>query len=67
VFEFDINWDEHSGACEDVHVFGFIGSSYFSIQYICPEKWCGEKGFNQGIPCVMKVDGDRLIGLWAEA
>ncbi len=23
--------------------------------------------FNKGIPCVMKVDGDRLIGLWAEA
>ena len=23
--------------------------------------------FNKSIPCVMKVDGDRLIGLWAEA
>ena len=45
MFEFDIDWDEHSGACEDVHVFGFIGPSYFSIQYIVTEKWCGEKGF----------------------
>jgi hypothetical protein len=43
MFEFDIDRDEHSGACEDVHVFGFIGPSYFSIQYICPEKWCGKK------------------------
>jgi hypothetical protein len=44
VFEFDINWDEHSGACEDVYVFGFIGPSFFSIQYrmIVPEKWCVE-------------------------
>ena len=23
--------------------------------------------FNKGIPCVMKVDGDSLIGLWAKA
>ncbi len=30
---------EHSGAGEDVHVFGFIGPSYFSIQYIVTEKW----------------------------
>jgi len=45
VFEFDINWDEHSGACEYVHVFGFVGPSYFSIQNIIPEKRCGEKTF----------------------
>jgi hypothetical protein len=53
VFEFDINWDEHSGACEDVHVFGFIGPSYFSIQYIVPEKWCGEKGFTLTVDFVL--------------
>ena len=23
--------------------------------------------FNKSIPCVMKVDGDGVIGLWAEA
>jgi hypothetical protein len=45
VFEFDINWDEHLGACEYVHVFGFVGPSYFSIQNKFPEKRCGEKGF----------------------
>ena len=22
--------------------------------------------FNKSIPCVMKVDGERLIGLWVE-
>jgi len=53
VFEFDINWDEHSGACEYVHVFGFIGPSYFSIQYIVPEKWCGEKGFTLTVDFVL--------------
>ena len=53
MFEFDINWDEHSGACEDVHVFGFIGPSYFSIQYIVPEKWCGEKGFTLTVDFVL--------------
>ena len=23
--------------------------------------------FNQGVPCVMEVDGDWFISLWAEA
>jgi len=46
VFEFDINWYEHSGACEYVHVFRFVGPSYFSIQYKFPEERCGEKGFS---------------------
>ena len=27
MFEFDINWNEHSGACEYVYVFGFVGPS----------------------------------------
>ena len=55
MFEFDIDRDEHSGACEDVHVFGFIGPSYFSIQYIFPEKWCGEKGFTLTVDWVLAL------------
>jgi hypothetical protein len=53
MFEFDIDWDEHSGTCEDVHVFGFIGPSSFSIQYMCPEEWCGEKGFTLSVDFVL--------------
>ena len=53
MFEFDIDWDEHSGTCEDVHVFGFIGPSSFSIQYMCPEEWCGEKGFTLTVDFVL--------------
>ena len=47
MFLFDIDWDEHFRACEDVNVFGFIGPSYFSVQYmfLFPEEWCSEKGF----------------------
>ena len=40
MFEFDIDWDEHSGTCEDVHVFGFIDPPYFSVQYMFPVEWC---------------------------
>ena len=65
MFEFDINWDEHSGACEDVDVFGFIGPWYFSIQYIVPEKWCGEKGFTLTVDFVLlslSLTCDRGLG-----
>jgi hypothetical protein len=27
MFELNIDWDEHSGTCEDVHVLGFVGPS----------------------------------------
>jgi hypothetical protein len=53
VFEFDINWDEHSGACEDVHVIGFIGPLCFSIPYVVPEKGCGEEGFSLTVNFVL--------------
>jgi hypothetical protein len=58
VFEFDINWNEHSGACEYVYVFGFVGPSYFSIQYKFPEKRCGEKGFT------LTIDLPEGLCLW---
>ncbi len=53
MFEFDIDWDEHSGACGDVHVFGFICPSYFSVQYMFPEEWCGKKGFTLAVDFVL--------------
>ena len=54
MFEFDIDWDEHSGACEDVHVFGFIGPSYFTIQYRdISTKMVWRKGFTLTVDLVL--------------
>jgi hypothetical protein len=53
MFLFDIDWDEHFRACEDVNVFGFIGSPYFSVQYMFPEEWCSEKVFTLTVNFVL--------------